>query len=61
MSAATAITNVRVFDGERLGEPATVVVEDAMISARTLPDGARDAEFAQTKHRKTHTQHLPGA
>lgn len=44
MSAATAITNVRVFDGERLGEPATVVVEDAKISARTLPDGARDAD-----------------
>ena len=34
MNAATAITNVRVFDGERLGEPATVVVHDAMISAR---------------------------
>jgi hypothetical protein len=33
--AATAITNVRVFDGERLREPATVVLEQATISART--------------------------
>jgi hypothetical protein len=41
--AATAITNVRVFDGERLGEPATVVLEDAVISARTLADGTREA------------------
>ena len=33
VTAATAITNVRVFDGERLGEPATVLAEDGMISA----------------------------
>ena len=46
MSAATAITNVRVFDGTRLGEPATVVVEDAMISARTSADSALDADVA---------------
>jgi hypothetical protein len=38
--AATAITNVRVFDGERLREPATVVLEQATISARTSADGA---------------------
>ena len=44
MNAATAITNVRVFDGERLSEPATVVVEAAMISARTQADGAREAD-----------------
>ena len=30
--AATAITNVRVFDGERLREPATVVLEDGRSS-----------------------------
>jgi hypothetical protein len=38
--AATAITNVRVFDGERLREAATVVLEQATISARTSADGA---------------------
>ena len=30
-----ALTNVRVFDGERLLEPATVVLEGATITART--------------------------
>jgi imidazolonepropionase-like amidohydrolase len=44
VSTAVAITNVRVFDGQRLGEPATVVIDDAMISAGPPPDGARDAE-----------------
>jgi N-acyl-D-aspartate/D-glutamate deacylase len=44
VNAVTAITNVRVFDGARLGEPATVVVHDAMISGRTQADGAGDAE-----------------
>ena len=44
MNAATAITNVRVFDGAGLGEPATVVVEDAMISARTPAEGTGAAE-----------------
>jgi imidazolonepropionase-like amidohydrolase len=44
VSAATAITNIRVFDGDRLGEPATVVVEGAMISARTQAEAAQDAE-----------------
>src|SRR5277367_6172011 len=39
-----ALTNVRVFDGERLLEPATVVLEDAMISARTSADGALNAD-----------------
>jgi imidazolonepropionase-like amidohydrolase len=46
LSAVTAITNVRVFDGERLAEPATVVVEGATISARTTAEGARDADVA---------------
>ncbi len=45
MSAAIAITNVRVFDGARLGEPATVVVEDAMISACAPAGGPRDADI----------------
>jgi imidazolonepropionase-like amidohydrolase len=39
-----ALTNVRVFDGERLLAPATVVLEDAMISARTSADGALNAD-----------------
>jgi imidazolonepropionase-like amidohydrolase len=43
VSAVTAITNVRVFDGERLGEPATIVIEDGVLSARALVD-ASDAE-----------------
>jgi imidazolonepropionase-like amidohydrolase len=42
--AATTITNVRVFGGERLREPATVVLEDATISARTPADGALNAD-----------------
>jgi imidazolonepropionase-like amidohydrolase len=44
VSTAVAITNVRVFDGQRLSEPATVVIDDAMISAGPSTDGARDAE-----------------
>lgn len=44
MIAATAITNVRVFDGQRLREPATVVLEDGTISARTSADGALNAD-----------------
>jgi imidazolonepropionase-like amidohydrolase len=40
MSPATAITNVRVFDGGRLGEPTTVVIDDGLISDRTSTDGA---------------------
>lgn len=44
MSAATAITNVRVFDGERLGEPVTVRVEGALISARTTAGGPHGAD-----------------
>ena len=43
MTAATVIMNVRIFDGEQLGEPATVVLEGAMISARTPAGGVRDA------------------
>jgi hypothetical protein len=42
VSAATAITDVRVFDGERLREAATVVLEDGTISARTSADAADD-------------------
>jgi imidazolonepropionase-like amidohydrolase len=42
VSAATAITDVRVFDGERLREAATVVLEDGTISARTSADVADD-------------------
>lgn len=41
---ATAITNVRVFDGDRLGEPTTVVIDNGMISAGTSTDGMRDAD-----------------
>jgi imidazolonepropionase-like amidohydrolase len=44
VSDATAITNVRVFDGERLGEPTTVVIDDGMISAGTSADGTREAD-----------------
>src|ERR1700689_2775142 len=33
VSAGTAITNVRVFGGERLGEPPTVVLQDGLVSA----------------------------
>src|ERR1700678_2868698 len=39
-----ALTNVRLFDGERLLEPATVVLEGATITARTPADGAPDAD-----------------
>ena len=40
MSAATAIANVRVFDGERTGEPVSVVIEDGTISALGPAAGA---------------------
>jgi imidazolonepropionase-like amidohydrolase len=40
MNSATAITNVRVFDGRRLADPATVVLADGLISGGTAPDGA---------------------
>jgi imidazolonepropionase-like amidohydrolase len=40
MTSATAITNVRVFDGTQLGEPATVILQDGLISGRAAPDGA---------------------
>jgi imidazolonepropionase-like amidohydrolase len=40
VSGVTAITNVRVFDGERLGGPSTVVVDDGLLSARALSDVA---------------------
>jgi len=39
-----ALTNVRVFDGERLLDPATVVLEGGAISARTSADGIPDAD-----------------
>lgn len=44
MTAATAIANVRVFDGNTLGELATVMIEDAMISARAPADSTRSAD-----------------
>ena len=44
MSAVTAIANVRVFDGERLSEPATVAVEGTMISGRTRADSTPGAD-----------------
>jgi imidazolonepropionase-like amidohydrolase len=40
MQAATAITNVRVFDGKQLGTPATVVLTDGLISAGPAPGTA---------------------
>ncbi|HEV2637408.1 MAG TPA: amidohydrolase family protein [Actinocrinis sp.] len=39
MSSGTAITNVRVFDGQRVGEPTTVVIEDGVISADASTQG----------------------
>ena len=41
MEAATAITNVRVFDGKQLGAPTTVVLEDGLVSARPAPGTAQ--------------------
>jgi imidazolonepropionase-like amidohydrolase len=41
MHTATAITNVRIFDGKQLGAPATVVLADGHISARPAPDAAK--------------------
>jgi imidazolonepropionase-like amidohydrolase len=40
MNSATVITSVRVFDGQQLGDLATVVVADGLICGRTAPDGA---------------------
>ncbi|GHJ47088.1 amidohydrolase [Catellatospora sp. TT07R-123] len=40
MSSATAISNVRVFDGTRLGAPATVLLQDGLISTGPVPAGA---------------------
>lgn len=34
----TAITNVRVFDGEELSELRTVVIENGLISSKTTGD-----------------------
>jgi hypothetical protein len=45
MSAATAITNVRVFDGHRLGDVTTVVVgDDGVICAGPPAQGGSRAE-----------------
>jgi imidazolonepropionase-like amidohydrolase len=44
VSAATAITNVRVFDGERLGEPTTVVIDDGLLSGGGPADGGRSGD-----------------
>lgn len=46
MNSATAITNVRVFDGRQLGDPATVVLAGGLIGGRTAPDGADIVEAA---------------
>jgi hypothetical protein len=42
MTSATAIINVRVFDGHQLGEPATVVIDDGVIAAGRSADGLAD-------------------
>jgi len=44
VSAATAITNVRVFDGEGLGEPTTVAIDDGILSAGGPADGGRGGD-----------------
>ncbi|KND87617.1 Adenine deaminase [Tolypocladium ophioglossoides CBS 100239] len=41
-SQKVAITNVRVFDGERLSEPTTVVIEGGLIGSN--PDGAEEVD-----------------
>jgi imidazolonepropionase-like amidohydrolase len=45
MSSATAITNVRVFDGQRLGEPTTIVISDGLISADASLQGGPSTEL----------------
>ncbi len=40
----TAITNVRVFDGEKLREPGTVVIDGAVIRGAAEADGAREVD-----------------
>lgn len=45
MSSGTAITNVRVFDGQRLGEPTTVVIDGDVISAETSAQGFAAADI----------------
>ena len=44
MSAATAITNVRVFDGERPGELTTVMIDDGVIVASRPEDGGSSGD-----------------
>ena len=46
MSTATAITNVRIFDGDGLGSPATVVIDRGMIVAGAPQDGAEVVDGA---------------
>ncbi|WP_432972513.1 amidohydrolase family protein [Dactylosporangium sp. CA-233914] len=46
MTERTAITNVRIFDGERLTEPRTVLIEGGLIAAGTGPAGARIVDAA---------------
>ncbi len=46
MNSATAITNVRVFDGKQLGEPTTVILEESLISGGAVPDGADNVDGA---------------
>lgn len=40
MNRASAITNVRLFDGLTSSEPTTIVIEGGVISSRPVPDGA---------------------
>ncbi|MFE2672398.1 hypothetical protein [Streptomyces hygroscopicus] len=40
-ASRTALTHVRVFDGDRLTEPRTVVIDGAAISAETSTHGAQ--------------------
>ncbi|MEV4513266.1 amidohydrolase family protein [Dactylosporangium sp. NPDC049525] len=44
--SATALTNVRVFDGDRLGEPTTVVIDGDTISAAGSAEDPVDGEGA---------------
>jgi hypothetical protein len=47
VNAATAITNVRVFDGERPGERTTVMIDDGVILASRPTAGIAGERRAQ--------------
>ncbi|MCC0704192.1 amidohydrolase family protein [Clostridioides sp. ES-S-0049-02] len=42
--AITKITNVKIFDGEKLSEQRSVVIEDGVISSKTISDITIDGE-----------------